>query len=138
MKLLLDESVPRRLAASFPASFTLRTVQEMGWAGTGNGLLLQLAAAEGFEVLVTVVRGIEHQQNVSELPIPVIIMLAHPQSIGRIAAARPRCGALALGPSGKPNLPCSALNRNHMATAQRNGAGCFPPAIRSKSEGDAR
>ena len=74
MKLLLDESVPRRLAAFLPASFTLRTVQEMGWAGTGNGLLLQLAAAEGFEALVTVDRGIEHQQNVSELPIPVIIM----------------------------------------------------------------
>lgn len=76
MKLLLDESVPRRLALSFPEWVTLRTVQEMGWAGTGNGLLLQLAATEGFDALVTVDRGIEHQQNVSELPIPVIIMLA--------------------------------------------------------------
>ena len=76
MKLLLDEAVPRRLASSFPEPFTLRTVQEMGWAGTGNGLLLQLAAAEGFDALVTVDRGTEHQQNVSELPIPVIIMLA--------------------------------------------------------------
>ena len=43
MKLLLDESVPRRLASSFPEAFTLRTVQEMGWAGTGNGLLLSLS-----------------------------------------------------------------------------------------------
>ena len=47
MKLLLDESVPRRIALSFPESVTLRTVQEMGWAGTGNGLLLQFAATEG-------------------------------------------------------------------------------------------
>ena len=76
MKLLLDESVPRRLALSFPEWVTLHTVQEMGWAGTGNGLLLQFAAAEGFDALVTVDRGIEHQQNVSELPIPVIVMLA--------------------------------------------------------------
>ena len=74
MKLLLDESVPRRLALSFPESFTMRTVQDMGWAGTANGLLLSLAAAEGFNALVTVDRGIEHQQNVSELQIPVIIM----------------------------------------------------------------
>ena len=37
MKLLLDESVPRRLASSLPEAFTLRTVQEMGWAGTGKG-----------------------------------------------------------------------------------------------------
>ena len=76
MKLLLDESVPRRLALSFPESFTLRTVQEMGWAGTGNGLLLSLAASQGFDALITVDRGIEHQQNVSDLPIPVIIMRA--------------------------------------------------------------
>ena len=77
MKLLLDESVPRRLASSFPESFTMRTVQDMGWAGTANGLLLSLAAAEGFDALVTVDRGIEHQQNVSALAIPVIIMLAY-------------------------------------------------------------
>ena len=77
MKLLLDESVPRRLARSFPESFTMRTVQDMGWAGTANGLLLSLAAAEGFDALVTVDRGIEHQQNVNDLPMPVVIMLAH-------------------------------------------------------------
>ena len=76
MKLLFDESVPRRLAASFPASFTLRTVQEMGWAGTGNGLLLSLAAREGFDAMITVDRGIEHQQNPEALPITVVIMLA--------------------------------------------------------------
>lgn len=76
MKLLLDESVPKRLAASFPDSFTLHTVQEMGWSGTGNGLLLSLAARERFDALITVDRGIEHQQNLEALPIPVVIMLA--------------------------------------------------------------
>ena len=76
MMLLLDESVPRRLALSFPESFVLHTVQEMGWAGTANGLLLSLATAESFDAFVTADRGIEHQQNVSELPIPVIVMLA--------------------------------------------------------------
>ena len=76
MKLLLDESVPRRLAASFPASFTLHTVQEMRWTGTGNGRLLTLAAGEGFDAMITVDRGIEHQQNPDVLPIPVVIMLA--------------------------------------------------------------
>ena len=66
MKLLLDESVPRRLASSFPESFTVRTVQQMGWTGTGNGLLLSLAAGEDFDAFLTVDRGIEHQQNVNE------------------------------------------------------------------------
>lgn len=76
MKLLLDESVPKRLAPSFPESFTVHTVQGMGWAGTGNGRLLSLASHAGFDALVTVDRNIEHQQNLKELPIPVVVMLA--------------------------------------------------------------
>ena len=44
MKLLLDESVPRRLASYFPESFTMRTVQDMGWAGTGHEKLALEAA----------------------------------------------------------------------------------------------
>ena len=77
MKLLLDESIPRRLAHSFPESCTVQTVQQMGWAGTGNGRLLSLAADQGFNALVTVDRGMEYQQNLRDLPLPVIVMLAH-------------------------------------------------------------
>ena len=51
MKLLLDESVPRRPASSFPKSFSLHTVQGMSWAGTENGRLLSMAAREGFDAL---------------------------------------------------------------------------------------
>ena len=47
----------------------------MGWGGTGNGLLLSMAAGEDFDAFITVDRGIEHQQNMSDLPLPVIIML---------------------------------------------------------------
>ena len=76
MKLLLDESVPRRLARFFPETFTVRTVQKMGWAGVGNGQLMVLAADDGFDAMITVDRGIEHQQNLKALPLPVIIMVA--------------------------------------------------------------
>ena len=48
----------------------------MGWAGTGNGALLTLAADSGFDALVTVDRGFAHQQNQDDLPLPVVIMLA--------------------------------------------------------------
>ena len=54
----------------------LYTVQGVDWAGTGNGLLLFLAASRVFDALITVDRGIEHQQKVSNLPMPVIFMLA--------------------------------------------------------------
>ncbi len=76
MRLLLDESVPRPLRASFPAAYEVRTVPEMGWAGTENGTLLSLPADDGFDALITVDRGIAHQQNWDDLPLPVIIMLA--------------------------------------------------------------
>ena len=48
----------------------------MGWAGTGNGTLLGLAADNGFDALLTVDRGFAHQQNQDDLPLPVVIMLA--------------------------------------------------------------
>jgi len=48
MKLLLDESVPRRLAASIPDTFD-----------------------------VTADQGIEYQQNLSALPLAVIVLHAH-------------------------------------------------------------
>ncbi len=38
--------------------------------------MLSLAAREGFDAMITVDRGIQHQQNLDALPIPVIIMLA--------------------------------------------------------------
>lgn len=76
MKLLLDESIPRQIKAFFPESFELHTVQQMGWAGSKNGALLQQAAMHKFDAFVTADQGIEHQQNLEKLPIPVIVMAA--------------------------------------------------------------
>ena len=76
MRLLLDESAPRPLRTSFPAAGEVRTVPQTGWAGTGNGALLGLAADSGFDALLTVDRGFAHQQNLDDLPLPVVILLA--------------------------------------------------------------
>lgn len=77
MKLLLDESIPRKLVASFPDHFEVTTVQLMGWAGTKNGMLLRLAADQGFAALITADKGIEYQQNQSNLPTSVVILRAN-------------------------------------------------------------
>lgn len=77
MKLLLDESVPKRLGSFFPGEFEVLTVQQMGWTGSSNGDLLRLASAHGFDVLITMDRGIEYQQNLAYLAVPVIVMVAH-------------------------------------------------------------
>ena len=76
MKLLLDEQVPRQLATSFPAEFEVQTVQQMGWAGTKNGQLLQLASEHEFLALITADKNMEYQQNHADLPIMVIVLIA--------------------------------------------------------------
>lgn len=77
MKLLPDESIPRRLAEHFPEDMDVRTVPQMGWAGMKNGKLLAIAATEGFTALITADRGIEYQQNSSSLPLSVIILRSY-------------------------------------------------------------
>ena len=90
MKLLLDESVPKRLESFFPGEFEIHTVQQMGWTGSSNGNLLRIASAHGFDALVTVDRGIEHQQNQAYLTIPVIIMVAHQNRLSELRPLVPK------------------------------------------------
>ena len=72
MRVLLDESVPRRIGFDLAPHFA-RSVQTMGWAGLKNGALLATASGE-FDVLVTADRGLRYQQNTAQLPMAVIVM----------------------------------------------------------------
>ncbi len=70
----------------------------MGWAGTANGRLLLLAADREFvDALITVDRGIEHQQNVDDLPIPVIVMIAARNRLQELQPLVPEAIALLSG-----------------------------------------
>lgn len=88
MRLLLDESVPRRLRRALPAH-TVKTAVEMGWSGVKNGALLVLAAAE-FEAFITVDRNLPYQQNVAALPIAVVILVAHSNELQALLPLVPR------------------------------------------------
>ena len=72
MRLLLNESVPRRFRLSLP-NHEVRTVVDMGWAGVKNGKLLALAANE-FDAFLTVDKNLPYQQNLITLPIAVIVL----------------------------------------------------------------
>jgi len=74
MRVLLDECVPRALRAELPGH-EVKTVAEAGWAGVKNGGLLQIAAKD-FDVLLTVDRNLEYQQNFSGLALAIIVMHA--------------------------------------------------------------
>ncbi len=88
MRLLLDESVPRRLRLALPAH-TVKTAVEMGWGGVMNGRLLALAAAE-FEAFITVDRNLPYQQNVATLPITVIVLVARSNELQALLPLVPR------------------------------------------------
>ena len=90
MKLLFDESVPRQLGVYFPDRIEVQMAQRMGWAGSKNGDLLRLAASHGFDALITADQGIEYQQNLESLPIPVVVMIASRTRIQELQSLVPR------------------------------------------------
>lgn len=84
MRVLLDECFPRALRRELPGH-DVKTVEEAGWAGVKNGELLRLAAKE-FDVLLTVDRNFEYQQNFSGLTLAVVVVDA---ASNDIAVLRP-------------------------------------------------
>jgi predicted nuclease of predicted toxin-antitoxin system len=80
VRLLLDEQVPVVFADELP-SYEVHAVQAMGWSGIENGELLRIAADAGFDVLVTLDKGIEFQQNLAALPMSVLVIKARSNRI---------------------------------------------------------
>jgi hypothetical protein len=77
MKVLLDENVDVEFRHHLPGH-DVYTVTFLGWRGTRNGALIARAAVNGFEVLVTIDRGVAFQQNIGTLPL--ILATLHPRS----------------------------------------------------------
>jgi predicted nuclease of predicted toxin-antitoxin system len=74
MKLLLDEQMPRKIAKHFDSGITVDHVQLVGWTGIKNGELLKLAAAEGYDALISADKNMSYQQNNVQLPISVVVL----------------------------------------------------------------
>ncbi len=87
MRVLLDECVPRKLRRELPRH-EVKTVAEMGWAGTKNSALLHLAAAE-FDVFLTVDQGIPYQQSLSGLHLALVIVGAPSNDINDLRPKMP-------------------------------------------------
>lgn len=73
MKILLDENVHNKLKFRFPNHDVL-TVRDMEWSGKRNGELMKLMLEVGFELLITLDKGFEHQQNFTKYPIPILVL----------------------------------------------------------------
>jgi hypothetical protein len=100
MRVLLDECVPRALRKELPGH-EVKTVAEAGWAGVRNGELLQLAAKQ-FDLLLTVDRNLEYQQNFAGLALAVIVVHAPSNDVTVLRPLMP--AVLAAIPTTKPGM----------------------------------
>ena len=72
MRLLLDESVPRRLKRHL-ATHDVDSVHDRNWDGLKNGALLKAAEAE-YDVLVTADQKLQFQQNLPHYRIRLVVL----------------------------------------------------------------
>lgn len=73
MRVLFDQGTPVPLRESL-SEHDDSTAYERGWSTLKNGDLLDAAAREGFEVLVTTDRNLRHQQNLRARSIVIVVL----------------------------------------------------------------
>jgi hypothetical protein len=56
------------------AALDVVTVQQLGWAGMKNGVLLRAAREAGIRMLITVDRRIEYQQNIPKSGVALVVL----------------------------------------------------------------
>lgn len=84
MKILLDECVPRKLKFMLVAAgYDCETAREAGFGGVTNGKLLAQAELL-FDVLVTIDRNIQYQQNLARRNIAILVLCAYSNDISDI------------------------------------------------------
>jgi hypothetical protein len=74
MLVLFDHGTPRTLARYLIDHHTITEARARGWEQAGNGELLMLAEAAGFEVLVTTDQNLSYQQNLKGRKISVVVL----------------------------------------------------------------
>ena len=91
MKILLDECVPKAIKHSLSVDgHECSTVPEAGLAGRTNGELLALAESK-FEVLVTLDKGVQFQQNLAGCKIKILLIRAKSSRVADILPHIPAC-----------------------------------------------
>ncbi len=98
MKILLDENLDWRLGREL-TSHEVDSVPKIGWAGVKNGELLRRANT-AYGVLITMDKGIYHQQNLNGLRLAIIALRAKTNRLAETRLLMP--DVLRLMPSIQP------------------------------------
>jgi predicted nuclease of predicted toxin-antitoxin system len=89
MRVLLDNNVSRRFSQLLPGH-DVTHVQQIGWEGLKNGLLLASAEESGFEVFITADKQIQYQQNLFGRKIRIVVLNSLRIVIEEIAPLAPQ------------------------------------------------
>jgi hypothetical protein len=90
MRVLLDECVHEQLRNHLPGH-DCQTARYAALAGLENGELLEAAEKAKFDVLLTVHRGFEHQQNLGGRKIALVVFCGKSVLLEDLLALLPRC-----------------------------------------------
>ena len=93
MRILVDECVNQRLRNYLPGH-ECESAEYAGFAGLKNGELLDAAESAHFDVLVTVDRGLEYEQNLAGRKIAIIIFRTKSIALQELLPHLPDCLAL--------------------------------------------
>jgi hypothetical protein len=74
MKILCDECTPVKLLTHLKGKYSVDHVTRSPFAGMKNGNLLKSAAAAGYDALLTTDKAMPHEQNLSALPVAIILL----------------------------------------------------------------
>ena len=73
MKILLDECLTRK-AKRYLSEFEVVTVPEASFSGLKNCKLLKAAVEGEFDILLTIDKNIDYQQNIGKFAIAIVIL----------------------------------------------------------------
>jgi hypothetical protein len=94
--------MPRKLRHDIP-EFSVRSVQEEGWAGLKNGELLRaVMSSSAFDVFVTVDQRLRYQQNIGRLSVGVVVIETFDTTLANLRTMLPQLrAALEATPAGE-------------------------------------
>lgn len=95
MRTLLDECVNQRLR-NFLTGHDCESAKYAGFGGLKNGELLDAAESDRFDVILTVDRGLEYEQNLNGRNISIIIFRTNSIALKDLLPRVPECLALLL------------------------------------------
>ena len=75
MRILFDQGTPVPLRR-YLTSHVVDTAFERGWSALHNGVLLDVAEQEGYDLLMTTDQNLRYQQRLADRQLAVIVLLS--------------------------------------------------------------